>query len=76
MSSRARSGNLGEQEKTSKFLGKCFESYPGSTVIERGLLLRIFPADIEGGAAALPALFEEEGFQRDVKVPTCQNCGD
>ena len=72
MSSRARSGNLGEQEKTSKFLGKCFESYPGSTVIERGLLLRIFPADIEGGAAALPALFEEEGFQRDVKVPTCQ----
>jgi lipid II:glycine glycyltransferase (peptidoglycan interpeptide bridge formation enzyme) len=34
--------------------------------------LRIFPADIEGDAAALPALFEEEGFHRDVKVPTCQ----
>jgi lipid II:glycine glycyltransferase (peptidoglycan interpeptide bridge formation enzyme) len=41
-------------------------------VIQRGLLLRIFPADIEGDAAALSALFEEEGFSRDVKVPACQ----
>jgi lipid II:glycine glycyltransferase (peptidoglycan interpeptide bridge formation enzyme) len=36
-------------------------------VERRGLLLRIFPADTEDGTGALPALYEEEGFTRNLK---------
>jgi hypothetical protein len=41
-------------------------------VTGRGLLLRVFPADTEDGSGALPGLFEEEGFKRDLKLPTRQ----
>jgi lipid II:glycine glycyltransferase (peptidoglycan interpeptide bridge formation enzyme) len=41
-------------------------------VNQRGLLLRIFPADTEDGTGALRSLFEEEGFERDLTGSTRQ----
>jgi peptidoglycan pentaglycine glycine transferase (the first glycine) len=37
-------------------------------VVQRGLLLRVFPAAIEEGIGTLRLIFKEEGFERDLSI--------
>jgi lipid II:glycine glycyltransferase (peptidoglycan interpeptide bridge formation enzyme) len=39
-------------------------------VVQRGLLLRVFPAGTEAGIGALRSIFKEEGFERDLSIGT------
>jgi peptidoglycan pentaglycine glycine transferase (the first glycine) len=39
-------------------------------VVQRGLLLRVFPAGTEQGIEALRSIFKEEGFERDLSIGT------
>lgn len=39
-------------------------------VLQRGLLLRVFPAGTEDGIGTLRSIFKEEGFERDLSIGT------